>query len=239
MTIATSRTLGAFALPEGFAVRDFDLVNERVARRAGSDENAWHGFASAWNGIAYRLRGTLEHASAVSKSLTISSAPPPEDRYRQDHDLFGFFISSVSTIECFCFAAHCIGSLLVAGGFPLQTAGHLKFRTNDVRTKYKTHFPGDSLAKALDSVLTAGEYSQLVQIRNVMAHRGTPPRQHFLSTSGPDTPSAIPSNLADPASAWQYDLHLSPSSLDPLVEWVKRAVADLVAAAGEFARSRL
>src|SRR5262249_60868565 len=39
------------------------------------------------------------------------------------------------------------------------------------------------------------EYAALKDLRDVLAHRGTPPRLHMLATHGPDIPSGIPSNL--------------------------------------------
>lgn len=239
MANASSRTLGALILPHGFPAAEFDDINGRVARKAGTDLNAWLGFASAWNGVAFRLRGALDHASTLRKTLASSSAPPPEDRFRQDHDLFGFFTSSVSAVECFCFAAHCIGSLLRPKDFPLQGPGQLRFRAKELKDRYKVHFPNDALTRELDAALESGEYAQAVELRNVLAHRGTLSRRHFMSTSGPDTPSAIPSNPAELASAWRYDMHLAPSALDPIADWLEREVSRLVIAAATFVRPRM
>jgi hypothetical protein len=238
VTTPISRTLGAFAAPTALPLADFDAVNERVSQQAVHDKDLWHGFASAWNGVAYRLRAALEHASSFALAISASSAPPPNERYRQDHDLFGFVISAISALECFHFAAHCMGSLLDPGLFRLTRPADLKFYPRDVRDRFQQAFPGDSLSVAIAACLSAPEYAQLNDLRNVLGHRGTPPRLHLLST-GTDQPSAIPSNVADLASRWRYDFPLKPGCLDSYTIWLQRSVRELIIAAASFASARL
>jgi len=62
---------------------------------------------------------------------------------------------------------------------------------------------------------------------------------HFFGASGPDTPSAIPSNLADLASGWRYDLQLSPQCLVPYKIWLENSLDQLIKAASALTSSRL
>ncbi|MGH7373949.1 MAG: hypothetical protein ACREJY_06960 [Candidatus Rokuibacteriota bacterium] len=238
-TPRTSRTLGTFTAPSSLPLAEFDTVNERVSQRRSGSKDIWHGFASAWNGVAYRMRAALDHEEGFAKSVTNSSAPPPDERYRQDHDLFGFVVSAVSAIECFHFAAHCVGSLLNPTVFPLSTPSNLKFYPTTVRDRSQSAFPGDALTEVMSARLTDLQYGHLNDLRNVLAHRGTPPRMTFLSTTGPDRPSAIPSNLADLASGWRYDLHLSPQCLSPFKGWLENSLHQLVTSASVFVSARL
>lgn len=113
MTALSSRTLGAFHAPAGLPLAEYDAVNEHVAHRAPGNKDVWHGFASAWKGVAYRLRAAQEHAEGFRASIVASSsAPEPNERYRQDHDLFGFVVCALSILECFFFASYCVGSML-------------------------------------------------------------------------------------------------------------------------------
>jgi hypothetical protein len=87
--------------------------------------------------------------------------------------------------------------------------------------------------------LASSEYATLSDLRNVLAHRGTPLRKHVLSTSGPDTPSTIPSNLKDLASNWRYDMALDAQCLDPYGAWLEHAVCTLVVETAGFTTTRL
>jgi hypothetical protein len=239
MSAQASRTLGTFNVPDALPALEFDSVNERVARRGSGNDYIWYGFASAWSGVAYRMRAALDHEQVFSASVAHSTAPPPDERYRQDHDLFGFVVSSLSAIECVYFAAYCIGSLLKPTDFPLSKPSSLKFYPPDVSKRFQLAFPGDMLTDAMRAVLGDPEYEQLRDLRNVLAHRGTPPRMHFFSSSGPGIPSAIPSNLADLASTWRYDLQLNPQCLVPYRTWLEGSLDRLIKAAFGFTSTHL
>lgn len=239
MTSPVSRALGSLPLPASLPLAEFDAVNERVASHRSGKDDIWYGFASAWNAVAYRLRAALEHGVAFTASVTRSSAPPPDERYRQDHDLFGFVVSALSAVECFHFAAYCIGTLVAPAEFPLSRPSSLRFYPDSVRDRFQRGFPAESLTGAMVTCLAASEYSRLTELRSVLVHRGTPPRMTFFSTSGPDRPSAIPSNLAALASQWSYDLHLQPQCLEPYAQWLESSIRDLVVEASVFSAARL
>jgi hypothetical protein len=239
MSGQTSRTLGTFNVPACLPVAEFDFVNERVSRRGSENKDIWHGFASAWTGIAYRLRAALDHEHSFATSVAHSTAPAPDERYRQDHDLFGFVVSAASAIECFYFAAYRIGSLVKPTDFAPPEPSSLKFYPRQVRDRFQSAFPGEALTEAMRPTLDDAQYGQLSDLRNVLAHRGTPLRAHFLSTSGPDTHSAIPSNLADLASTWRYDFQLSSQCLVPYKIWLENSVHQLMKSAAAFTSTRL
>ena len=238
-TMTSSRTLGAFQIPEGLPVAEFDIVNQLVSQSSSANKDIRHAFPSAWNALAYRLRAAREHGAAFSTSVAESSGPSPEERYRQETDLFVFVISAVSAIECFFFAAHCIGALVTPPIFPVVKPSHLKLYPSNVRDRFVQAYPNDKLTRAMCQSLASSEYTILVDLRNVLAHRGTPPRRHVLSTGGPDVPSTIPSNLKDLASSWRYDMVLDAECLDPCKAWLGSAVRNLVGETADFAKTRL
>jgi hypothetical protein len=89
------------------------------------------------------------------------------------------------------------------------------------------------------ATLDDAHFKQLTALRNFLTHRGTPARLHSLSTGEQDIPSAIPSNLADLASRWRYDFHLSPQCLVPYKVWLENSLAELIRAASAFTSTRL
>ena len=237
--MTSSRTLGGFQVPVGLPVAEFDVVNQLVSQSSTGNKDVWHAFASAWNALAFRLRAAQEHSVAFSTSVAESSGPPPEQRYRQETDLFVFVTSAVSAVECFFFAAHCIGALVTPTVFPVSKPSHLKLYPDHVRNHFVQAYPDDKLTTAMRQSLASSEYATLSDLRNVLAHRGTPPRQHFLSASGPDTPSTIPSNLKDLASNWRYDMALDAQCLDPYGAWLEHTVCTLVVETASFTTTRL
>jgi hypothetical protein len=93
----------------------------------------------------------------------------------------------------------------------------------------------------MDHCLDAGKYHELINLRNVVAHRGTPPPQHFLNTSGSDTPSSIPSptTLVDLASRWHYEFHLHAECINPYTVWLQDSVRQLVQETSVFTSAHL
>jgi hypothetical protein len=72
VTPRTTRTRGTFVIPTCLPVDQYDIVNERVAQRSVDKPDLWYAFAAAWNGLAYRTKAALEHASTLSASVSTS-----------------------------------------------------------------------------------------------------------------------------------------------------------------------
>jgi hypothetical protein len=100
---------------------------------------------------------------------------------------------------------------------------------------FEEAFPSEAITGAMQKCLSSAEYETLTQLRNVLAHRGTPPRQHFFSTNGLDRPSAIPNNLKDLAANWRYDMELDAGCLTSYKAWLENSVHTLVMGAASFA----
>ncbi len=239
MNNAASRTLGQLDIPEALPVAEFDLINQRVSTYAETEKAKWHAFASAWNAVAYRWRATHEHGSEFVKSVTKSSSPEINERFSQDHNLFVFATSAASAIECFFFASYCFASLIDSASFSISKDSDLKFYPHDVLARFQKTFPNELLTSSMESCLAAPEYQVLLDLRNVLAHRGTPPRVHFAGNSSEDTPSAIPGNLKHLASNWQYNFALEPTCLDSYLSFLDRTLRQLILEAACFADQRI
>lgn len=156
-----SRTLGDFVVTNALPIEEYDCVSERVSEWSRENETVWFTFASAWNGVAYRLRAAHEHAEAFETSNKVPLVPIPNARYRQDDDLFGFATAAVSAIECFCFAAHCIGALLNPKVFLHSSTTDLKFYPEQVRDRLSAAYPDASLTTKLVNSLAGPNYRWL------------------------------------------------------------------------------
>lgn len=237
MTTPASKTLRAFTIPAGLPVAEFDFVNQRVSE-CGSGRLC--GTPSPPPGMLLRI------VCARRKSTQRRSRRPSPNHPRPCH------MSDIGRITtCLCsrrrrarqlsacsFAAHCIGALANPSVFPLFEASH-QFYPSCVRERFVQGFPSETLTSAMQHCLSSGEYTTIIDIRNVLAHWGTPPRQHFLSTIGPEIPSAIPGNLTELASDWRYDVTLEARWLEPYRSWLEHAVRTLVMEAANFTAAHL
>ena len=103
-------------VPDDYPAEELDAVHALVTAYAGVDDagshpQAWHEWASAMNGLAWRFRAFDEHGMAVVESLRRSHAPEIEDRYRQEKWLFAFFFEGLSAIECLYYGLYFVGAL--------------------------------------------------------------------------------------------------------------------------------
>lgn len=228
------RTTGMIA-PPGFNSADYNAVNVKVAGRDSGD--VFKHFAAAWNAVPYRFRAALEHETRLTASLGRNTAPQPEERFAQDHDLFGFANSAISTVECFFFAMHCVGAMADPKGFPLTRDEDLNFKPDKVAQRFTSAFGTDPLAGALQACLWSAEWKRLKDFRITLFHRGTFLRRHSLGGEGPA--SAIAANPKALAGTWAYTLALDATTTAPLVAWLVSTLNNLLAEGRSFADRRL
>jgi hypothetical protein len=222
--------VGIASTPQ-FPGAQFGEVNGRVAKAAAdTKKDQWHSFAAAWNAVDFRTRAAEAYSAEFTEALKGIG------RYRQDHAIFGFAVSSASAIECFYYAAYSVGNLVNASQFAMAVAKDLKFYPSTVAQKYLAAFPGDVLSNTMDAVLKSTEFMRLSDLRNVLSHRGTPPRMHYASVGAmtSNRADAIPENLKDLPSNWIYAREVTESLIADLNDWRRIATRDLVSALHGF-----
>ncbi|MEO5573797.1 MAG: hypothetical protein ABIR48_04860, partial [Gammaproteobacteria bacterium] len=85
-----SSTSVGFLMPFGFNETAHDAVVHQVSTHASNCPAAFGSFASAWNGIAYRVRAASDYHNEFHRLVTISNKPPFEGKFHQDRAIFGF-----------------------------------------------------------------------------------------------------------------------------------------------------
>jgi hypothetical protein len=168
MNTKFSQTLGKLKIPRALPAAEYDLVNQKSSQFAETEKAKWFAFASAWNAVAYRWRAMHEHATDFERSIAKSSSPEVNERFRQDHDLFVFVTSAVSTVECFFFASYGLASLVNSANFPISKERDLKFYPQNVAKTFQNSFPTDSITSSMTTCLAAPEWQQLQDLRNVL-----------------------------------------------------------------------
>lgn len=224
------RTVGLPAPSPSFPFEAFDEINQRMSRRTAGSKSAWHAFVSAWNAVVYRLTAAHQHADRLRLLLATPGASP-EARYAEDHELLCWAVSAQSAVECLCFAVQV--AVLVADGKPFTPTkdAELRFSPRGVARDVTARWPASLIAKVLARRATAPDLQEIEDLRRVLFHRGVLPRMIFPSGgTGPTTPDAIPSNPADPADQWRYDLEVTPTIVVSQLAWCDDTIAELITA---------
>ena len=234
-----SRITG-FDLPVGFDVAAYDRVNDQAVLIANPNDttapwkqNSWFGYASAWNGLAIRLRSAVEYDAEFGRLIAPSTAPGQEERYNQERALFGCIASALSAIECFYMATYCLAAVLSPSHFPLQKDKHLVRSPCKVAKAHLAWLPADSFPQLLWQIAHSSALAELADLRNALAHRGVLPRRHFFSNVV-DMPSAVPSNPKALAGNFYYSASLSDATTSIHTRWLCQIASQLVAECNRF-----
>lgn len=196
-------------------------------------------FACGWNGLKHRLRAATEFSASFAASVLRSSAPPGEQRYEQERDLFGFFTNLLSAFECFFFAINGAAAIVDPNKFPIRPANQLRAATpQNVTDRFKQRFANATLTTLMDRCVAADQYRRLSDVRNFLSHRAAPPRFIYLSTSS-DRPATMPLNPTDEPNNWLMDWRLDDKMTGAFMSWADKMLLDLVEAAKGFVKAEL
>jgi hypothetical protein len=167
-------------MPPDFPAKLYESVQQRVSVDLGeSYPEPRKLFAGGWNAVRYRYLACAEHDQDFTCS--IQQERTHLERYHQERDLFGFFVTGLSTIESLCFALHAIGSIVKPNEFPIGTEQDLKEITPaSTARRFAKSFQGDPLTTALKQLTKSQDFIEWSRLRNILAHRATPGRAIYV-----------------------------------------------------------
>lgn len=235
-----SNALGELELPEIFSTEEYDSVNKKMAKYANDVGSNWIMFASAWNGVGYRLIAT--HKSCENfNNLIVATPQTIALRFEQDHEMFGFFAAALSCLECAFTAAYACASQATPTFFPIITDSDLKLMPVVICNRLKTQYADSPLVSSMVEILQSGLYKQISDFRNYLSHRGTLPRKQYASVGSftPDPPAEVSGNPQKLAWNWIYDFKIECGCFKPFVVFVDEAAKSLVCGLDEFTESTL
>src|SRR5436853_1784297 len=100
--MSTHPCVSWFATPNSFPYATFEGLKDRIVPRFNNRSRELNGLLGGFNGVRFRLRACIDHSRQFVESLQrFGGAPPIEEYYNQDRELFGFFMSGLSTFESF------------------------------------------------------------------------------------------------------------------------------------------
>ncbi len=182
-------------MPSDFPVGPYDSVWERLVGlgaeydRTGAQGkyHSWYQWLAAWINITYRFRSCAEHDEAFARSVSkFGDNPRQPEKYHQDRELFGFFVTGLSAIESAYYGLFAVGSILDPDNFPLSTYKDMRNATTTKTVQQFTmSFPNDGITAALQGIASQQEYRDWRDARNIIAHRISPGRRIYASIGGP------------------------------------------------------
>lgn len=212
--------------PEDFPVTPYEAIHSVVSASRGTYRHSFAQFAGAWNAVCYRYLSCAEHDEAFTASLRRASAsPPPDERYIQERELFGFFVTGLASIESLCYGLFAIGSMLDADSFPIADPKDMR-RVDPKRTanRFEQAFPDDAVTAKLREMVAARGFRQWSDIRNILAHREAPGR-HFYR-GGPFNGAAL----------WLNGIPLEEDFTACRRKWLAHTIGAIMQASLEFAQ---
>lgn len=185
-----------FDVPDDFPLRALEAIHARVSDGPHSikeqNELVWREWAGGCNGALYRFASATRASDAWAESSAVSISPPMPERLEQEHQLFVFFASALSALECLTYGLCAIGEFLRPAVFQVTTNPRAVTFAFAAKT-LSAEFPRESLGATLTVVKDSDEMKALGETRNILAHRIAAGR-HFGAievwlggTLGPET----------------------------------------------------
>jgi hypothetical protein len=214
-------TIG-YPVPDDFPAADYDLIHTKVATR--SAESVFWEYAFAWNAVAYRFTQMADHDETYRRTLT-DSGDPYVVRYKQDKELFGFFMAGLSALEAFFYAMHSVAGLADPIGFPMASESDRKcVGITLTKDRFACRFPTEPLTQAMASLGCDPSLKQWKKVRNLLVHRQAPGR--FVSASSVGQP---------PPDKWRLEgLTLDTDLTSSRRGWLSQVLTSLMACGLEF-----
>jgi len=213
-------------VPADFASVSYESVNRRLSAKNDSHPDPWAHYAGAWNAVAYRFISCTQHDELFTRSVERHGCSPQSpERFIQEKELFGFFVTGLSSLESFCYAAYAIAAMVDALNFPLS-------RPRDIipektSATFSNTFPAEPLTVALNKLVNDHSFSDWKDVRNILAHRTAPARK--FHRGGPE----------DGLAQWLNDIPIDTATTASRRTWLAGTMRGLLDAAAVFAASHL
>ena len=89
-------------VPNEFPVQNYLSVMERINKYKDVLNEYWEEFVGGWKSIAFKFKECNSQNTLFCESIrTNGISPAPEARYKQEINLFVFFVSGISVVERF------------------------------------------------------------------------------------------------------------------------------------------
>lgn len=155
------------------------LSAREEAQRAltGQPTSLFSDYAMSHNAIRWRFNAVTDADEAYRTAYQMPDVDADtEKRYLQERALFEFVAALVSTVEVLCYCSFAVGSMANPTVFTLLTElDRRRVDPKPTKDKFASAYPNDVITGAIDAMLST--YVDANTMRNVLSHRGSPPRR--------------------------------------------------------------
>lgn len=169
------------SMPSDFPTQAYESISHHCQRPAPPNPDAsWVQFRLAWHSVVYRFAAMAEHDEGYRKAF-----PPTSfiNLYNQEKELFGFFVTGLSTLESYAYGTHFLLAIVHPELFPVN---NLRDIEPGFTQKHLESIPSEPLAQAFKELVTNPQFREWETVRNYLAHRGAPRRNVTLGSPGSD-----------------------------------------------------
>jgi len=170
-------------MPSDFPTQAYESISHHCQRPAPPNPDAsWVQFRLAWHSVVYRFAAMAEHDEGYRRAFPPTNSINP---YNQEKELFGFFVTGLSTIESYAYGTHFLLAIVHPKLFPVDNLKKIEPRFTQERLT--RHLLSEPLAKTFKKLVADPQFYEWETVRNALAHRGLPRRNVTLGKPGSDT----------------------------------------------------
>ena len=225
LQIAAALLVRGSGMPTDFPDVPHKAVIERMAAKRDAHTHAVNQCLAGWNGVAYRYRSCTEHDEAFTRLIEREGniARSQESIYQQQNELFGFFVAGQAAIESFCFGLFTFASIASPSNFPIATPANLRgINPGSTAQRFASAFPKETITARLDQLVSSPEFKEWADVRNLLIHRLSPPRQ--IDTGGVSWGQGV----------WDNNISIDAGTTASRRRWLNRTLTDLLTATDTF-----
>ena len=157
-------------MPSDFPTEKYDNISIQANKLYSVHPDEVRELIRAWKGVAHRLLTLSDYDEEYTKLMQNAGGNlSTEDQYRQDKYLYCFFVNGLSTVETLIYALFALGAMALPSEFSIRNERNITPSTT--KQKYENFFSGVQIQNMLNNLLSSGEYEELKNVRNYIAHR--------------------------------------------------------------------
>ena len=230
-------------MPDDFPTAAYEEMHRQVITRNSRvpiDSTVLSQFQSGWNAVAYRFKATGEHDQAFREALASAGGvgrPPMNNRYVQERELFGFFVTGLSVLEAVAYSVFALCSMVDAPAFPMLTPqDRRKVTPKETARQLGLTFPKERLSIIWQQLLHSPDFQEWRDIRNTLAHRSAPPR-FFVQSASADSGDSAGSGFA---ATWkEFGIAIDRETTAERRKWLGLKTTEILKAANELGQRHL
>lgn len=203
-------------MPDIFPSTVYDEIQKNFIAKKKNEEK-WKEHGIAWNAISYRYLSLKKYNDDYVASITkYGGSPLPEIRVGQEELIFNFFTTGFSLLDIIGYGIYAICSEIDTSNFPLTNDIKPNINICMVKDKLVAYFTNEDITTSLKTLIESNEYKEWKDIRNILAHRGQPPRAHYAGGE------------KDGKSEWINGMVLNTETLSKKLNWIDKTLVLLM-----------